>query len=183
VPAATVKIKRATGTAPTYTDITNLNTRASTSDNPYTNETTNPIPIPTDAATKRSYWATEYLYVDDWGTSATINNLKFYTDGASNLGLGVSVLGNDASSYVQASGTEGVSGNELSQANHVGLTAAPVDLFSFIAGGPKAIGGSRGSGEGAGPIGNAMVWQMNIINMASPGACPAEAVTWVYDEV
>ena len=99
--AATVTIRRWTGASgsPVKTDITGGTTRASTSDSP-TPGTSNPIPIP-GSGTKYSYWVSTRLSADTTPTG-TINNIRWYADGANNFGTGVTCVGNTATTYDQA---------------------------------------------------------------------------------
>src|SRR3954470_9695265 len=105
--AATVTIRRTTGTtgAPVRTDLTaSGTTRASTSDAPVPG-TADPIPIPAGGP-NLSYWVVTRLSVDS-GTFATVNNVKWYVDAANGFGTGVTVTAQDATTYVQATGTQG----------------------------------------------------------------------------
>jgi len=178
---ATVTIRRWTGPAatPTKTDITNVNTRASTSDDPNPG-TSNPIPIPPSGEVRRSFWVTTRLRAET-SPSGTIDNIRWYTDGTNSFGTGVSCIGQDATSYVQATGTVGESGTELNTTNHGGLTGAPVDVFTFTEASPKAIPGSI-SNPNTGDFGNFMVYQIVVADNASPGVTPQETFTWKYDE-
>ncbi len=107
--AATVTIRRLTGAGPTSTDVTSINTRANAEDAHSTAGTTNPIQIPA-AGTNYSYWVVTQLSADT-SPSGTINNVKWYTDGANGFGTGVTAKGNTATGYVQATGTPGTTGN------------------------------------------------------------------------
>jgi hypothetical protein len=178
--AATVTIRRWTGSGggPTKTDITGSPTRLSTSDDPNPGSA-NPIPIPASGV-KRSYWASTRLSADT-SPAGTIDNLRWYTDGANGLGTGVTMNGQTATSYVQATGTPGDSGTELTEANHAGLTAAPVNVFTFTEGGPKAVSGDI-SNPSTGDFGDFMVFQIEAADTASPGVTPSETFTWKYDE-
>ena len=176
--AATVLIRRLTGAGPTATDITSSNTRASTSDAP-TPGTADPIPVP-GAGSNYSYWVTTRL--DATVTpDGTINNLQWYSDGANSLGTGVTAIAQDASSYVQATGTQGTSGTQLTTGNHGGLSGAPADMFSFTSGSPKSVTGSI-SNPSTGQFGDRMVYQIVVGTTAGPGTTTAETLTWSYDE-
>jgi hypothetical protein len=179
---ATVTIRRWTGAsgAPTKTDITGINTRANAEDAHSTAGTSNPIQIPA-AGTNYSYWVHTQLSADTSPTG-TINNIRWYTDGTNNFGTGVTCTGQSASSYVQATGTAGTTGTQLTTGNHIGLTAAPVDVFTFTSAAPKALTGSI-SNPTTGDIPNsAFVYQLAIGTTAAPGATGTETFTFKYDE-
>lgn len=182
---ATVSIRRWTGSAgaPTKTDITAINTRANAEDNHSTAGTTNPVRIPT-AGTNYSYWVSTRLSVDG-GTFTLINNLRWYSDGANNLGTGVGMNVAKASTganagYRQASGTAGTTGDELNGTNHTGLDEAVASAFTFTSGSPKGL---NGSASGTGDLGDFVVYQITVGTSAGPGATGTETLTWVYDEV
>lgn len=177
--AATVTIRRLTGAGPTSTDITGINTRANAEDAHSTAGTTNPIQIPA-AGTNYSYWVTTQLSVDVT-PAGTINNIKWYTDGANGFGTGVTLKVGQATSYVQATGTPGTTGTQLTQVNHAGLTGAPVDGFGYTAASPLAVTGTM-SNPSTGALGNRVVYQIEVASTAAPGATPAETFTWKYDE-
>lgn len=176
--AATVLIRRLTGAGPTATDITSANTRASTSDAPSPG-TSDPIPVP-PSGTNYSYWVTTRLDATVTPDTA-INNINWYTDGANSMGTGITCVGQDASSYVQATGTQGTTGTQLTTGNHAGLTGSPVDVFTFTSGSPKSITGSI-SNPSTGQFGNRFVYQIEVASTAGPGATTAETFTWSYDE-
>lgn len=179
--AATIKIKRWTGSvgSPTKTDVAGSTTRISTSDSPSPG-TNNPIPIP-DAGTKRSYWLTLGLNALT-SPSSVINNLKFYSDGSNGYGTGVTMVAQRASAYVQATGTLGDTGNELTQANHASLAAAPVDVFTLTAASPLSLDGSI-SNPNTGDFGDLVVLQMSVAATAKSGIVPVEQFIFRYDEI
>jgi hypothetical protein len=176
---ATVTIRRHTGAGPTKTDITGINTRANAEDAHSTAGTTNPIQIP-GAGTNYSYWVATRLSVDVT-PAGTINNLRWYTDGANGFGTGVTCKAQDATGYVQATGTPGVTGTQLTTGNYATLTGAPVDAFTFTSGSPKSVTGTL-SNPSTGDVGNYMVYQVEVGTTAGPGATPQETFTWKYDE-
>jgi hypothetical protein len=175
--AATVKINRLTGSGPTYTDITAINTRANAEDSHSTAGTTNSILIPT-SGTNYSYWVTTQLEVTAI-TGGTVNNLRWYTDGANGFGTGVTCKAQNATSYVQASGTPGTTGTQLTTGNHAGLSGAPVDAFTFTSGSPKSLTGSTSS---AAKFGDLMVYQIEVGTTAASGPTASETFTWKYDD-
>jgi len=175
---ATVTIRRHTGATPTKTDITSINTRANAEDAHTTAGTTNPIQIPA-AGSNYSYWVATRLSADVT-PAGTINNIKWYADGANGFGTGVTALGNTATGYVQASGTAGTTGIVLSVANYATLTT-PVDPFTFTSASPKAVAGSL-SNPSTGDVGDYFVFQLVIGTTAGPGATAQETFTFKYDE-
>lgn len=175
---ASVDVVRQTDVGPTNTVVTSATSRLSTSDAPAPGSA-DPIPIP-GAGTNHSFWATFRLNATTT-PDGTINNIRFYSDGSNGLGTGVTVTGMDSASYVQATGTQGTSGNELTTANHAGLTGTPVDVFGWTSGSPKTVPGSLVN-PSTGEFGNRMVLQSHVADTASPGSTPAETFTFVYDE-
>lgn len=181
--AATVTIRRWTGAGPTKTDITSINTRANAEDAHTTAGTSNPIQIPA-AGSNYSYWVTTRLSADST-PAGTINNIKWYTDGANGFGTGVTAtVGSvpSATGYTQATGTPGTTGTELLVANYPGFTPSPGDdPFGFTSGSPKSVTGSI-SNPSTGDFGDFIVYQIKVGTTAGPGATPQETFTWKYDE-
>lgn len=177
--AATVTIRRWTGAGPTKTDITSINTRANAEDAHSTAGTTNPIQVPA-AGSNYSYWVSTQLSVDVT-PSGTINNIKWYTDGANGFGTGVTCIMNTASAYVQASGTAGTTGIELTTGNHASLAGAPSDAFSFTSGSPKSVTGTM-TNPTTGDLGHQVVYQIVVGTTAGPGAVAPETFTFRFDE-
>lgn len=183
--SATVTIRRHTGTAgsQTKTDITGGTAVASTSDSPSPGSA-NPIPIPV-SGTKYSYWVSTRLSVDVT-PAGTIDNLKWFADGANGFGTGVACNGADASTgsnagYREAGGTPGDTGTQLTTGNHSGLDGSPADVFTYTTGSPKALGGTI-SNPSTGDVGDFFVWQLAVGSTAGPGLSPAETFTFRYDE-
>lgn len=182
--AATVIIERHVGTATadggtTKTDITSINTRASVADVHKTTETTDPIPIPA-AGTNYSAWVSTRLNVTGAPTG-TIDNLKWFSDGSS-FGTGVTVVGADASTGATVGYREATTGptTELTQVNHTGLDAAPVDVTTLTSGLPRALGGSITATTGR--FGDLFVYQFQVGSTASAGATAQNTFSWQYDE-
>lgn len=181
---ATVQIVRKTGAGPTSTDISSLNTRANAEDTHTTAGTTNPIRVPA-AGSNFSYWVTTRLNVTVT-PAGTIDNLRWFADGANNFGTGVTCLGAKASTgatagYREATGTPGTTGTELNQTNHTGLDEAPVDVFTYTSGAPKALTGTI-TNPSTGQFGDHFVYQMVIGTTAGPGVTAQETFTWRFDE-
>jgi hypothetical protein len=177
---ATVTIRRWTGAAgaPVKTDITGINTRANAEDAHSTAGTTNPVQIPA-AGTNYSYWVCTRLSADTT-PAGTINNLRWYSDGANNFGTGITCRGNEATAYTQATGTIGQTGTQLTTANYASVTT-PADVFTFTSAAPKALAGSI-SNPSTGDFGSFFVYQAEIGAAAGPGVSGQETFTWKYDE-
>lgn len=177
--AATVTIRRWTGGSgsPAKTDITSINTRANAEDAHTTAGTSNSVLIPA-AGSNYSYWVSTRLSVDSI-SGGTVNNIKWYSDGSNNFGTGITCIGNDASDYVQATGTAGTTGDELTVGNYADLSGAPVDVFGLTSGSPKSVSGSSSS---TGDLGDFFVYQLVVASSASSGASSSETFTWQYDD-
>ena len=182
--AATVQIHRITGAgAGSENDITSINTRANAADAHSTADTASPVQIPS-SGTNYSYWVTTRLKCTVT-PAGTINNLRWYTDGANGFGTGVTCKAAKASTganagYRQATGSTG-NGTQLLQANHSGLDEAPVNVFTYTSGSPKSLTGSI-TNPSTGRFGDHMCYQLEVAATAAPGACPAETFTWQWDE-
>ncbi len=181
--AAKVEIKRWTGSAgsPLKTDITDERALLSTSDDPDPGAS-NPIPLPGEGDVKRSFWMTVRLHAKT-PPSGKIDNIKWFADGMNNFGPGVGKIGQVSNSYVQATGTEGESGDELSMANHAGLAAEPQDVFSWDEENPLSIEGEL-VGPETGDFGQFFVAQMFVeYDIAlEVGLTPSEMFVFVWDE-
>ena len=183
--AATVKINRLTGSgAGTGTDITGINTRANAEDAHSTAGTSNPIRIPA-SGTNYSFWVSTRLNVTVT-PSGTINNLRWFTDGANNFGTGITFKVSPANvganaGYRQATGTTGTTGTQLNTTNHTGLTGAPVDGFTYTSGSPLSLTGSL-TNPSTGLFGDIVVYQVEVGTTAAAGATAAETLSWRWDE-
>jgi hypothetical protein len=177
--AATVTIRRWTGStgSPTKSDITSINTRANAEDAHSTAGTTNPVRVP-ESGTNYSYWVATRLSCDV-APSGTIDNIKWYTDGSNGMGTGVGVNVNTASAYVQATGTAGTTGIQLTTGNYAELAGAPSNAFAYTSGSPLSVTGST---TGTGDFGHFVVYQVTVGTTAEPGATNSETFTWSYDE-
>lgn len=177
--AATVLIRRLTGAGPTATDITTINTRANAEDTHTTAGTSNPIKIP--AAVKNySYWVVTRLDATVTPTG-TINNIKWYTDGANGFGNGVTCRVGTATAYTQATGTAGTTGTELTVGNYASFTLGNSNAFTYTSGAPLSVTGSI-SNPSTGQFGDRVVYQIEIGTTAVPGATNAETFSWQFDE-
>lgn len=174
---ATVQIRRWTGSTPTKTDVTSINSRLNAYDGHSTADTSNPILIP-PTGTNYSFWATFCLYVAAI-TGGTVNNIKWYTDGSNGLGTGISLkVSANATSYTQATGTDGQSGTVLNNTNYPGV-GTPANAFDYTSSSPLSVTGST---TGTGDVGNLVVLQLEVASTASQGATPQETITWQYDD-
>jgi len=178
--AAIVHVYVHTGSGPSNTNTDSLgppNIRLKTADDA-TIDDANPIPIPT-SGTNRSYWKTLTLWAETSPTG-TINNIKFYTDGGG-FGTGITTYVGDetSSTYDQATGTEGTTGDEM-VANHSEITAK-TDAFTYTSGVPKDVSGSITNPD-TGRISDYIVLQMDVGASASPGNLSDETFTIRYDE-
>jgi hypothetical protein len=178
---ATVKINRYTGSGPTKTDITGANTVANATDTHQSSATgsSDPIRIPT-SGTNYSYWVVCRLEctVTPLGT---LNNIRWYTDGSNTFGTGVTCKVQTATSYVQATGTAGTSGIQLTTGNYPTLAGAPVNAFTYVVGSPLSVSGSL-SNPSTGDFGDFVVYQLEVDSTAVPGVTGTETFTWLYDE-
>lgn len=168
--AATVSVKQATGSGPTNTTITNL--RFCTVD--AANDTTNPLVKPS-SGTNYSYVAWVRINADTTPTG-TINNVKFYTDGANGYGTGVTVKGITTASYAQATGTAGTSG-DLSSTVYTSGT----DIFTYTSASPLSVTGTL-SNPSTGIISNYVAMQVALSTSVTAGTPSAETFTFRYDE-
>ena len=178
--AATVLIRRWTGTttSPVKSDITAINTRANAQDAHETADVDNPVQKPTTGL-KFSYWVSTRL--DATVTPAgTIDNIRWFTDGANGFGAGITCKGESSTSYKQATGTPGDTGNKLTTSN-TPITATPTDIFGFTSGSPNTIAGSI-SNPSTGDFGDFMLYQLEVSTAAGPGASNQETLTWRFDE-
>ena len=176
---ATVKIFRLTGSTPTETDITSINTRLNATDAHSTGGTTNPIKIP-DSGTNYSYWATTRLNVTDNPDSNTVDNMKWYTDGSMDYGTGVGMNVAAASGYVQATGAEGETGDELG-ATHTDLINTVTGAGSYTSASPMAIDTSNTGTSSTGFIGDWIAQQVTVDSTAGVGATSTETLTFQFD--
>lgn len=175
--AATVLIRRLTGAGPTATDITSINTRANAEDAHTTAGTSNSILVPA-AGTNYSYWVTTRLDVTAI-TSGTVDNVKWYTDGSNNFGTGVTCSVGTATAYVQATGTAGTTGTQLTAGNYTGYTQGNANAFTYTSGAPLSVAGTTTT---TGQFGDRVVYQIEVGTTAASGATAQETFTWRYDD-
>jgi hypothetical protein len=185
--AATIVVKRWTGAAgaPTKTDITGANTEHVTADAHYATGGTSPIPVPA-AGSNYGFWVSTRACCSV-SPAGTVNNLKVYLDGANSSPAGVTWLAQAANvganaGYRQAAGTVDSTGDELNTTNHMGLTGAPVNPFTWTSASPKSLTGSI-TNPSTGDFGDFLVSQLVVANtVAQSGPITAETIVWQWDE-
>jgi hypothetical protein len=117
--------------------------------------------------------------------ATAINNIRWYSDGATSLGTGVDIMVATIAraSYVQATGTAGDTGDQLIVGNYAGLPA-PVSAFTLTSGSPLTVAGSIAAATGV--LGDFVIYQFTVASTASPGPTsspgPIETFTWAFDE-
>lgn len=184
--AATIQVVRKTGASPgAAADITAVNTRANADDTNSAASIANGIRVPQAPNTNYSYWISTRLNCTVTPVG-TIDNLRWYTDGVNGFGSSITCKAAKASTgadagYRQATGTQGVSGTQLTQANHSGLDAAPVDVFSFTVAAVLVLAGSI-TNPSTGQFGDHVVYQIGGDSTTPFGATPQETFTWAFDE-
>lgn len=174
--AATVKIYRLTGSGPTATDITSINTRADLSDAHSTASTSNPVQIPS-AGTNYSYWVSTRLTAS--GVFTSVDNIKWYSDGTS-LGTGVDLK---VATVPSAGYTQATDASQLTDGNYSGgsLTpTTPVSHSTYDSGSPLTVSGTLTS---SGDVSSIVVFQVEVGTSASPGATGSPTFSWQYDEI
>jgi len=175
---AVVRIIRKTGAGPATDFIDTLNTRANALDSHTVADTANPIQIPTDGATKASFWVVTRLQTTT-NPDNLIDNIEWFTDGSNTFGTGVASVGETATDYTQATGTAGDTGDLLTTGVYSSLTTDPVDVFTFTSAAPNPVAGST---TGTQEFGDHMVYQNQVTSDASAGTTPTETWTWRFDE-
>lgn len=163
--------------------------RFKTNDNA-TIDAVDPIPI-VAGQTKYSYWKHIYLKCAT-APAVQVDNVKFYTDGGG-FGTGITLnvgeqfpVKNSGSSagYEVADGTPGDTGAEV-VAGHGGITSV-VSAFGKTSGSPLVGPSISESGSIINAINettNYLVFQMAVIDTASPGNLDDETLTFQYDEI
>ena len=173
--SATILIRRLTGSGPTKTDITSINTRVDLQDAHSTADTSNPVTVPA-SGTNYSYWCSTQL--DCTVAPATlVNNLKWYNGmgSSSAFGTGVACNGGLASSYTQCT-----SAIVLNSSNYSGISPSPAtDVSGYTSGSPLSVTGSTST---TGLFGSILVYQFAITSTAGPGPSNQETFDWTYDE-
>lgn len=167
--AAIVEIRSYHGTSPDAgTNVASGTLQFKQADNS-TVDANNPIPVP-GAGTNYSFIKQLRWYVGGTGPSNTINNLKFFTDGANGFGTGVSLTAKTSASYT----------NPVTQGT--GQLAGTTDVFTYTSGSPLSVTGSIASGNLNQAFGDYVQLQMAVASTASQGTTPSETLTFQYDE-
>jgi hypothetical protein len=163
--AATVVITSHHGaTGATQTNVDGTSIRYKQADND-TVDANNPIPIP-GAGTNYSY-IKQLRFNCTVAPSNTINNLKFYSDGANGFGTGMDLLCKTTSSYVDPT------------TQTTTLVASQASVFTYTSGSPLAVTGST---SGTGLFGDYVLSQFSVTTTAGQGTTPSEVLTFSYDE-
>lgn len=180
-------------TAPgTSTDVDDLGPpaiRFKTNDNS-TIDSVDPVPIPT-SGTNYSYWKQIYLRCDT-APDTQVDNLKFYTDGTGfgtgitlNVGLQFPTKNSGSSAgYEVATGTPGTTGDEV-VAGHASISSV-ASAFGYNVGSPLSgptISEDSSIINAIGETSNYLVFQIAVINTATPGNKTNETLTLQYDEI
>lgn len=139
-----------------------------------------PIPIPS-TGTYYSYAKSIAFYVDV-APDTSITGIYIYTDGTLGWGAGATVYIGDQypTSYVQATGTPGTTGNEMTTF-YTGVTSK-TDLFTYTSASPKGTIDQVAT-SGTGRYTKYIVLQEAVTNAATSGAKIAETITFKYNEV
>lgn len=130
-------------------------------------DSNDPLVIPA-AGSDFSYTKWLRLRIGDTGASDKINNIKFYTDGASGFGTGVGLWAKSAAAFSAPSEPATSSGYS--------------DAFGYTSGGALALSGADFSGTNT-QIGSFLVLLMEVSATATAGALSGETGTFSYDEI
>lgn len=169
----------------------------------FTIDANNPIPIPAPGPANFSFWKQLYLRIFG-GTGTLVRNVKFFTSTPAGFGTGIGTLvgtntpfpNNSSvsqSGYELATGVIGVSGDNMNftanpATGHSGVTTT-ASAFSFTSLLPLAM---QINETGNTPVtemqvvGNRtryLVFQMNVISTAAPGALTPLTWTFQYEEI
>ena len=185
--AATVSVHYHGGSGPTEHEVGAGGLRFKAIDNDAHNvDLTNPIPIPA-AGTNYSYLCHVYIKATA-GSGFSINNIKFYGDGAVYDANTPVMVGGETpqnpAEYDQATGTAGETGTEM-VADHTIITTS-VSATTLTSASPKTVTvptAQAGVIDASGEVSNYVVLQMNVGTAATPGTLANETLTFRYDEV
>ena len=161
--------------------------RLKTNDNA-TIDSVDVIPIPS-SGTNYSYWKHIYMKCAT-APSTKVDNVKFYTDGG-NFGTGFTLkVGTEtptkthssSAGYDPATGTPGTTGDVIT--DHDSVTGS-ADAFSFTSASPKTLSISETSSQidAINETTDYLVFQLEVIQTASPGDLADETMTIKYDEI
>jgi hypothetical protein len=84
-----------------------------------------------------------------------------------------------ATGYVQATGTAGETGTELTAGNYSGFTLGNANAFTYTTGSPLSVSGTTST---TGQFGDRVVYQITVGSTAAGGATGSETLTWRYDD-
>ena len=176
--AATVVVREHNGAAGAASDITSGTSRFAATDQVYAGSNF-PLVVPTSGS-NYSYWKHYRPHVTVAPTGL-INNVKFYTDGATQSDAswdGLLLYGAKVASYDQATG-DGTTGDEAS-ANHTNTPTMTL-ASGMSSGTPLSFQGSVSAATGS-LLASFLLLQMTVNNSAGPGTAALETMTWQYDE-
>ena len=176
--AAKVNFQVYTGVAP-GSGSTQTGIRLKSADDNDTSTILYPVRIP-DAGTNYSYVVSSKINVSV-APNTSITNMQLYTDGTG-FGTGITVnIGNQYPvTYVQATGTPGVTGTKMTTVYN-GVITSVTDLFSYTIGSPLTLTMIKNSGTG--DYTNFICIQAYIGTTATKGAKSSKNITFQYDEV
>ena len=188
--AATVDVQEGNGAGPDWTTKTAI--RFCTADN-HNPGSDNPIPIP-ESGFNYSFWKSICLALS--GTFTTINNIRFYSDGAigwnvgteGELRVGVRDSGDNGcpdGSYDQATGTVGETGHDMEDATnghayYKGQTTKSASVADYTSGSPLTVDTTDHTTP---ERTNHVVLQVKLDDDATQGEQTDETLTFKYDEV
>ena len=158
-----------TGSTPTGEAISEL--ILNTQDN--NDESAIRIPI---SGSHYSFWKHVALYLEDWGDSNQVSNIKFYCDGSIDWD-GCILKCAEVTNYDQATGVVGESGDEAS-ANHTD-NPTMVNVENYTQDSPLSLTGSTTTTGKA--IDGYLLLQLEVTSSASLGDLPPEILCWRYD--
>ena len=182
---ATYAVKRGTGAGPTWTTVTATRLR---SDDANTADLTNPVLI--DNVLRRSYWASIAL---SWtGTYSQISNIRHYTDATAwTWGTNGKIqrgnrdagdIGCPDASYAQATGTPGVTGNDIgvSHAYYSAQVTKTTSLNLDTSSAPATVDSNAYTVDGRS---NNIVIQVLVDTDGTNGVQTAKTNTFMVDEI
>lgn len=172
--AADVSVMRLTGSGPTETPVEGTNIRFRMDDEVASEGSGSALPKPSTGNVTYSYWVSLQLNVTG-GSYGVLNNIVVFTDGASSHPVGVFTVGDRATAYVEADGSE------LNTTNHADLVGDPGDVFYFTSGDPRLLPGSITS-PSTGAVGGLFVMQVQVDEAATGGTIDQETLTFQWDE-
>jgi len=131
---------------------------------------------------------TNYSYVKSYKVNVpvapdtSITNMNLYTDGANGMGTGITwnIGDEQPATYVQATGTEGTTGNIITTV-YSGTITGVTDFFGYTDGSEYSVTLTANSGTGI--YTNVIGMQIYVASTASKGAKSAETFVLEWDEV